>query len=151
MVGAEPEDGGRVPRRRAQRGGQVRPERREPVDPAGPHQREPPGQPDRLPHEKRADRVAGRPARVGQRAAHRFGERHAEHQQPQRRDLHTAIVPERALGRAGRAGSVAALPERLQPRRSRGIGRLPERLAGSRSRSASAEEVAQWSPAPGAP
>ena len=93
VAGADGEHRTRVGPDHGERAAQVRAQRGDAVHGASADQREPADQPDRLPHEQRPDGVAGRPARVGEGTAHRFGERHPEHQQPQRRDLH---VPDRA-------------------------------------------------------
>ena len=69
-------------------GGQGRTERRQPVDHPGAQQREAAREPDGLPEQQRPDRVAAGPAGPGQQAAHRFGERHAEHEQAERNQLH---------------------------------------------------------------
>ena len=53
---------------------QVRPERGQAVDGARADERQPAGEPDRLPHQQRPDGVAGGPVGGGQGAADRFGE-----------------------------------------------------------------------------
>jgi hypothetical protein len=88
VAGADVEHRAGIGPDHGERAAQVRAQRGDAVHGAGADQGEPADQPDRLPHEQRSDGVAGRPARVREGAAHRFGERHPEHQQPQRRELH---------------------------------------------------------------